>query len=86
MSDLVADAADLLVKIGHSETPEVRALTDKIQVSVNHMKEQLRSRARGLRVPERSATPWGENPWLYVVAAAIGIGAWMRFSRRRQHD
>ncbi len=87
MSDLVADAEDLIARIAHSQTPEVRELANTVQVSVNHVKEQLRKRARGLRPRQGSARSWPENPWLYIAAGAslaIGIAAWLRLQRKTQ--
>jgi ElaB/YqjD/DUF883 family membrane-anchored ribosome-binding protein len=87
MSDLVADAEDLIARVAHSPTPQVRALVDTLQVSVDHMKEQLRERAREVRVRQRSARSWLGNPWLYIAAGAslaIGIAAWARLERKRQ--
>jgi hypothetical protein len=87
MSDLVADAEDLLARIGHSQTPEVRALMDIVQVSVERMNEQLRRRARGLRVRDDFARSWTRNPWAYLAAGAslaIGVAAWRRLRAGRQ--
>jgi hypothetical protein len=87
MSDLVADAEDLIARVTHSPTPQVRALVDAVQVSVNHMKEQLRKRARELRLRQGSARSWLENPWFYIAAGAslaIGVAACARLQRKRQ--
>ena len=87
MSDLIADAEDLIARVAHSPTPQVRALEDAMQVSVNHMKEQLRKRARELRLRQASARSWLENPWLYIAAGAslaIGVAAYARLQRKRQ--
>jgi ElaB/YqjD/DUF883 family membrane-anchored ribosome-binding protein len=87
MSDLVADAEDLIARVAHSRTPQVRALSSTVQVSVNHVKEQLRRRARELRPRQGSARSWRENPWLYIAAGAslaIGIVAWVRLQRKSQ--
>ena len=66
--------------------PEVRALADTVQSSVNRVKEQLRKRARGLHVSQ-GARSWPENPWVYVAAGAFlaaGIAAFMRLHRKSQ--
>jgi hypothetical protein len=80
MSDLVADAEDLVARVAHAQTPEVRALANAVQLSVDHMKEQLRKRARGLR-PARSRL---ESPWLYITAGAclVGFAALVRLQRK----
>jgi hypothetical protein len=57
MSDLVADAEDLVARVAHSQTPEVRALAYAVQLSANRVTEQLRKRARGLRPCARVKGP-----------------------------
>ena len=87
MSDLVADAEDLIARVAHSQTPQVRALANTVQISVNRVKEQLRKRARGLRPRQGSARSSLENPWLYAAAGAsmaIGIAAWVRLQRKKK--
>ena len=87
MSDLVADAEDLVARVAHSQAPEVRALADTVRSSVYRVKEQLRKRARGLHVSQGSARSWPENPWVYVAAGAFlaaGIAAFMRLHRKSQ--
>ena len=87
MSDLVADAEDLVARVAHSQTPEVRALSYAVQLSANRVTEQLRKRARGLRLSLRSARPWLENGWLYIAAGvslAAGIAALVRRQRISQ--
>jgi hypothetical protein len=84
MSDLAADAEDLIARVARSPTPEVRALADTVQIFVNHVNEQLRKRARGLRPPQGHVRSW-QNPWLYAAAGAslaLGIAAWMRLQRK----
>jgi ElaB/YqjD/DUF883 family membrane-anchored ribosome-binding protein len=87
MSDLVADAEDLLAKVGHSQTPEVRALMDRVQASVERLNEQLRRLARGLRVRDDFARSWTRNPWVYLAAGAslaLCVAAWRRLRPGRQ--
>jgi hypothetical protein len=87
MSDLVADAEDLLARIGHSQTPEVRALMDTVRVAVERMNEQLRRRARGLPVRDDFARSWTWNPWVCLAAGAslvVGVAAWRRLRPGRQ--
>jgi ElaB/YqjD/DUF883 family membrane-anchored ribosome-binding protein len=87
MSDWVADAEDLLARVAHSQTPQVRALANTVQVSVNHVKEQLRKRARGLRPRPGPARSSLETRWLYIGAGAslaIGIAAWVGLQRKNQ--
>ncbi len=68
MSDLVADTEDPVAKVVHSQTPEVRALANTVQLSINQVREQLRERARGLRPSPGTGRSWLENPWLYIAA------------------
>jgi ElaB/YqjD/DUF883 family membrane-anchored ribosome-binding protein len=87
MSDLVADAEDLIARVAHSQTPEVRVLANKVQLSVNHLKEQLRKRARGLRPSQAAAHSRLENFRLYTavgVATAVGIAALVRWQQKIQ--
>jgi hypothetical protein len=86
MSDLIADAEDLLASIGHSQTPEVRALMETVRPSVERMKERLRRRARGLHGRDDIGRSWTGNPWVYLAAGAalaIGVAAWRRLRSRR---
>jgi hypothetical protein len=87
MSDLVADAEDLMARVSHSQTPQVRALVDTMQVFVDHVKGRVRSRARELRLHQDSARSWLDNPLVYIAAGAslaIGIAAWRRLQRKSQ--
>jgi hypothetical protein len=87
LSDLVADAEDLLARIGHSQTPEVRALMDTVRVSIERMNEQLRRRARRLPLRGGLGRSWTWNPWMYLAAGAslaIGVAAWRRLRPGRQ--
>jgi hypothetical protein len=89
MSDLVADAEDLLAKVGCSQTPEVRALTDSVQLSLERMKGRLRSRAREMRAPGGFVGSWTKNPWIYLAAGAslaIGVAAWRSHRPPRRHS
>jgi hypothetical protein len=76
MSDLVADAEDLVARVANSQTPEVRALSIAVQRSVDLLKEQFRS-ARELRSSQ--ATKLSGREWGYIVAGAslaVCIAAW----------
>ena len=74
MSDLVADAEELLLKLGRSASPEVKALRDKVEQSIDDMKSQVRSKVRtgadaaqelGANIVEYAR----ENPWIAASAA-----------------
>jgi hypothetical protein len=87
MSNLVADAEDLVARISDSQTPEVRALMETVQPSLERMKERLRRRARGMRVRDGFTRPWIGNPWVYLAAGAslaIGLAACRCLQLRRQ--
>jgi 2-keto-3-deoxy-L-rhamnonate aldolase RhmA len=84
MSDLVADAEDLLARIGHLQTPEVRALMDIVRVSVERMNVQLRGRARGLRVSDDFVRAWTRNGCAILAigaSLAISLAVWRRLRR-----
>jgi hypothetical protein len=86
MSDLIADAEDLLVNIGHSQTPEVRALMETVRPSLERMKERLRRRARRLHGRDDIPRSWTGNPWVYLAAGAslaIGVAAGRHLRSRR---
>jgi hypothetical protein len=89
MSDLIADAEDLLATVERSQTPEVRALTGSVQLSLERMTERLRRRTRDLRLHSDFDRSWTMNPWFYLAAGAtlaIGIAAWRGARHRRtQH-
>jgi hypothetical protein len=85
MSDLVADAEDLVARVARSPRPQVRALEDMFQDSVRHVKEQLRRRARAIPPRQASAHPPLQTRWLYIAAGAclaLGIGAGLRLQRK----
>ena len=69
-SDLVGDAEDLVARVAHSQTPEVRELSDAVQRSVDLWKERLRSRARGLRAMQ-ACLSWRERSRAYVAVGAL---------------
>jgi hypothetical protein len=85
MSDLVADSEDLLLRIGRSEVPQVRALMEPFRLSVDHLKVQMRDRAKKLLMhrdvaPGDITSGWSQHRWLQVGAAAflvIGAMAWL---------
>ena len=71
MSDLVADAEDLVSKIGNANSPEVRALKDKVEVSITEMKDRFREKVKASAyAPTRVATGGPANLWLGVLAGA----------------
>ena len=87
MSDLIADAEDLVARISDSQMPEVRALMETVQPSLERMKERLRRRARRMRVRDDFARLWISNPWVYLAAGAslaIGVAAWKHLRPRGQ--
>jgi ElaB/YqjD/DUF883 family membrane-anchored ribosome-binding protein len=42
LSDLIADAEDLLAKLGDSTSPEINALRSKVQESIAEIKRQAK--------------------------------------------
>jgi ElaB/YqjD/DUF883 family membrane-anchored ribosome-binding protein len=76
MSDLIADADELLAKLGRSATPEIRELSSRVESSIGEMKEVFRDRLkRGeetLRGATRTAAGFArQNP----MSTALGIAA-----------
>jgi hypothetical protein len=71
MSDLVADSEDLLVRIGRSEIPQVRALVGPFRHSVDQLKALLRNRAKQLRRLPSLSRPAAKRRGVRVVAAAL---------------
>ena len=82
MSDLVADAEDLVARVNSAQAPEVRALSDAVQRSVDLLKEHLRSRARGLRAMQARLS-WRESPWTYAAVGALLAACVAALLRRR---
>jgi hypothetical protein len=82
MSDLIADAEDLVARVTSSQTPEVHALSNAVQRSVDLLKKQLRRRARGLR-PRQALLSWQKSPWAYIAAGAL-LAACIAAARRRK--
>jgi len=74
LSDLVADAEDLVARVSKSEDPRVRALADLVAGSVSSMRGRFREEVRQLH--DAAAPP---NPlWIAMaVGAAIGVGIWL---------
>jgi hypothetical protein len=82
MSDLVADSEDLVVRIGSSEIPQIRALMEPLRRSVDQLHVQLRNRAKRLRMHQNVARTRTELRWVTVVAAAfltIGTVTWLKY-------
>jgi ElaB/YqjD/DUF883 family membrane-anchored ribosome-binding protein len=84
MSDMVADAEDLLRALGDSKDPECQALRPKIESSIDDMKRHLRQQIKARAQSEDESTPKllnaaTVNPWLIAgvaaLAAAFTIGA-----------
>jgi ElaB/YqjD/DUF883 family membrane-anchored ribosome-binding protein len=92
MSDLVADAEDLLRALGDSSDPEFQMLRSKVESSIDDMKTNLRQwikaraaseRALTLKLPDAAAI----YPWVAAtvagLAAALLIGTMIRFASNR---
>jgi ElaB/YqjD/DUF883 family membrane-anchored ribosome-binding protein len=70
MSDLVADAEDLLRSVGDSNNPELQVLRSKLESSIDGMKTNLRQRLKARAEIEDDLKI---NPW--VVAAVVALAA-----------
>lgn len=84
MSDMVADADDLLRALGDSSNPEIQVLRSRVESSIDDMKTNLRQRLKSRAGTEDSLTSKlagdpGVNVWLVaavaVLSAALLIGA-----------
>jgi ElaB/YqjD/DUF883 family membrane-anchored ribosome-binding protein len=90
MSNLVADAEDLLAKLGNSTSPEIRALKNKLERSILEMKEEFRLRVKKSSGHTEDFTQsvvsfWQRNAMIPVIAAAtaVVIGYAMLVQRNR---
>jgi ElaB/YqjD/DUF883 family membrane-anchored ribosome-binding protein len=83
MSDLVADAEDLLRALGDSDNPEIQALRSQLESSIDEMKTNLRRRLKARAESEDDLTSKLRiaakiNPWVMAAVAmsvAVLIGA-----------
>jgi hypothetical protein len=84
MSNLVADAEDLLSRLEASTSPEVRALKEKVESSVCEMKSAFRERVKRPRETiDDSSVAAGTAIIVAVSAAAIAtLICFAAFKRR----
>jgi ElaB/YqjD/DUF883 family membrane-anchored ribosome-binding protein len=89
MSDLVAEAEDMLGKLKGATSPEILKLRDRVRASVDDMKGTLADRTRTSAAQIRAATESvveyvQENPWVAVAAGtAIAVALiYVAFSGR----
>lgn len=74
ISDLVADAEDLLVKLARAQSPEIRALKERVQDSIDDMRDYLRRRVKSRTSRGAgSSLIWGIAGAIALVAIAISI-------------
>jgi ElaB/YqjD/DUF883 family membrane-anchored ribosome-binding protein len=92
MSNLVADAEDLLGALARSDNPEIQALSAQVESSIDDMKVILRRRLKARigaidDAPVRYRDFLADNRWALAVGAAfatallIGVN---RYSVRRR--
>jgi hypothetical protein len=83
MSNVMADAEDLLVALRNSPNSDVQALTEEVEKSVDEMRvvfrRQLKARAGN---GERLCAPVTFSPWAMVGLAAIATALLTRTFRR----
>jgi len=89
MSDLVADAEDLLRSVGNSSNPELQALRSKLESSIDDMKSNLRQRlkARAESEDESTSKLGGVeeiNPWVIAAVAALAAALLIGTLTRRR--
>jgi ElaB/YqjD/DUF883 family membrane-anchored ribosome-binding protein len=80
MSDLVADAEELLSKLGRSASPEVRELGSRVESSIGEMRGVFRDRLKQGEDTFRDATRTAagfarQNPISIAIGLAVAIGA-----------
>jgi ElaB/YqjD/DUF883 family membrane-anchored ribosome-binding protein len=80
MSDLVADAEELLSKLGRSASPEIRELGSRVESSIGEMKGTFRDRLKNgediLRGASRTAASFArQNPMSTALGLAVAITA-----------
>jgi ElaB/YqjD/DUF883 family membrane-anchored ribosome-binding protein len=80
MSDLVADAEELLSKLGRSASPEVRELSSRVESSIGEMRGVFRDRLKQgedtLRDVTRTAAGFArKNPISIAIGLAVALGA-----------
>jgi hypothetical protein len=75
ISDLVADAEDLLDKVAAAQAPEVRAVAGKLRHSVDLMEDHLRDRLRAAAEQPSFRDEMGgrASPWPYFIGAAVAV-------------
>ncbi|MEP6548539.1 MAG: hypothetical protein ABJD53_13850 [Gammaproteobacteria bacterium] len=81
MSDLVADAEELLSKLGRSASPEIRELSSRVESSIGEMQGAFRDRLKAgedtLRGMTRTAVGFAkQNPSMSIaLALAVAVTA-----------
>ncbi len=91
MSDLVADAEDLLGKLSDNASPQIRELRGKVQESVAEMKTHLRTKLKAgsdeleamtdKAVELVKAYPWVAAAIATAVVAALAVGVFAAASK-----
>lgn len=96
MSDLVADAEDLLSKLGESTEPKVKEMKGRLETSLHDMRQQLKGQMRSGSEALEGATESleevvqtvvkvvRENPWIALAAGtAVAVALmYVAFSGR----
>ena len=79
VSDLVADAEDLVGKIGDAASPEIKALRNRVESSIDDLKDDWRRYSRRRMRDARRVAKSGnemahEYPWVLGLAGLV-VGA-----------
>lgn len=74
LSDLVADAEELLSKLGQSASPEIRELKSRVESSLGEMKEVFRGRIKKGGSSLRGVTATAVNFAKHNSSVSIGLG------------
>ncbi len=74
MSDLVADAEELLSKLGQSASPEIRELKSRVESSIGEMQGVFRDRIKKGENTLRGVTATAVNFAKHNPSMSIGLG------------
>lgn len=84
LSDLVADADDLILSIGKLADPRMQALKLKVEASIADVKRQARARIRRELATSRAAQRAVPRFLDFIPALAVAAGLTLALLRRRE--
>jgi hypothetical protein len=69
LSDLVADAEDLLGRLDSAESPDIRVLKQRVSSSIRDMRTRFKQSLKAAHRPIRHGA--GGDPWVPATAATL---------------